>query len=159
MENMGKCFCLPAFANGCAEKSFENEHYAIFGKLIEDSSILIRYHNISLVEFPPTLCVKYNDDDGTLSEMEMAKCEHGKESDFCILLDLKENFSISICIKECDNTNLEMKIDKDPLKEIVRRYNLDLNPLFLPVKKESSFSFKEIIEKILHPFKKFFNNI
>lgn len=159
MENTGKCFCLPAFANGCAEKSFENEHFAIFGKLVEDSSILVRYHNSSLEECPPTLCIKYNGNDGAFCEMQMAKCEHGKENDFCLLIALKDNFSISICVKDIENTNLEMKIGKDPLKEIVRRYNLDLNPLLLPVKKESIFSFKEIIEKVIYSFKKIFHNI
>lgn len=156
MENIEikKCSCLSAFSEGIGEKSFENEFFSIYGQIVEENSIVVRYHGNNEIT-NPEIIVKFDENDPIT--IKLARCSHGKKYDYCTTLYLENYRYLNIKINENYESCCAIKIMKDPLKNIIERYALDRDPEKLPIVSSSFSNIKSFFHNILSYFKNTFN--
>lgn len=156
MENIEikKCSCLSAFSEGIGEKSFENDFFSIFGQIVEEKSIVIKYHGNEETT-SPEITVKFDENEPML--IKLAKCEHGKKYDYCTTLSLENYRYLNIKVNNNFESCYAIKIMKDPLKKIIERYALDRDPEKLPTVTDSFSNIRSIFYKFLSSLKNIFN--
>lgn len=152
-----ECCCISAYDKGCAEMTFENDSFSIYGQLFENSYILIKCHDVADDIVSPTLKATFNNG-SEQKDLPLSKCLHGKDGDYCALLNLEKNYFLNLCMNNSDEKNISIKINKDPLVEIMQRYNLDKNPELLPVKKNGDGFFGPFFSKYFLLIKKIITN-
>lgn len=139
-----KCCCEKLLTEGIFEKSFENEKVSVYGRLIKNNEILIRYHNSTPTNCLPASII-FDDDEANTQVISFTPCKSVSEESFCYKFNLKQHNSFCLKIYKDDTVDFySFTISEDPFEAIIQRYNLD-NKETLPVTNNNCNS---IIQKI-----------
>lgn len=138
-----KCHCDNIIKDGIYEKCFEDEKITIYGHLIKENSILIKYHNI-LSDLPThSVFAIFDNNEEEKELLNFTRCAHGKENDFCYTLELNELDNICFEYYKDDVMSFHsFKIQDDPFKNIIKRYHLEEQVTLPMVNNKESFDQK-----------------
>lgn len=161
------CICKLGFDKGAIKKTIENNIFTIYGNLIKENSIVIRYHgilsdNIEQNNYTNNLQISYffDNDESTKNSVTLARCTECIGQNYCAIIDLEKHNNISFEFID-KNTNkkdgeqpFKLDIIKDPVKDLMHRYGFEENtelPAILPNKNK--------FYSILSNLQLFFKNI
>lgn len=137
-----KCCCEEGFSNGAIKKNFEFENFSIFGNIMKNSTIVIRYNGHLKFNSKVTMYYTFNNDWNNVKKIPMSVCKHDKNS-YCGIIHIKEELNISIgFLSEIDmnikpSTAYTFKISQNTIDDIMKRYNFESNEALPTVQAES----------------------
>lgn len=168
-ENVkSSCSCDIGYDKGVLKKTVENNIFTIFGNLIQDNYIVIRYHGI-LTENNNSnnLYINYCYDlsGNEKKKNTLTRCSKCEGECYCAVLNLEKHTKIFFSfsdntqnIEDNNNQMFELDIQKDPISSIMQRYGFEQNNN-LPVSQESENIKIHYIKSILENIKYFLQNI
>ena len=160
-KNVKKCHCDVGFENGAILKSIEEESFKLYGNLVKDNYIVIKYEGILCkhleksknsdniyVDDNINIIYYFNDDLTTLRSMCLTECLHSENKGFCSSFKLDSNNSISFYFTTSsgtiDNNNgncFRYEIKKDPIKALMEKYCDKPNESLPTIKEEKQNMF------------------
>ena len=162
------CICKLGFDKGALKKTIENNVFTIFGNLIKENSIVIRYHgilsdNIEQNNYTNNLQISYffDKDESTRKSITLAKCTECIGENYCAIIDLENHNNISFEFIDSVSNQKDgdqpfcLDILKDPVKDFMQRYGFEQNnelPAILPNKNK----FYSILSNLQMFFKNLF---
>ena len=155
------CSCDLGYDKGVLKKTIENSIFTIFGNVVENSSIVIRYHGfLTENESANGFSILYSFDTESNSKLTLplTKCKKCDGECYCAVIDLENHtklyFSFEDNLKEIEQNKdkmFELEIKKDPISSIMQRYGFEKNEK-LPVDTQSK-------DKKINCFQSLFDNI
>lgn len=132
-KDIEKCRCKEGFDSGAMKKSIEFENFCIFGNIMKNNTIVVRYNGHLKFDSNVKMYWVFNNDWEHIHTTNMSVCDYDKNS-YCSILDLKDEFSISIgfCTENTAQTmtqasSYSFKIAQNTIDDIMKRYNFEAN--------------------------------
>ena len=159
------CSCDTGFDKGALKKTIENNIFTIFGNMVENNSIVIRYHGL-LSDNPDTnsfsIVYYFDSEIENKRELTLTKCTKCEGQCYCGAIDLKSHSKMFFVFKneegqlEQNGENIfELCILKDPISSIMQRYGFEANTN-LPIEKDSLSKHENHFKNIIESIKLFF---
>lgn len=163
-KEVEKCRCSEGFKNGAMKKSFEFENFCIFGNIMKNNTLVIRYNGHLKFKDNIKLYWVFNNDWNNIHMTSMSLCDYDKNS-YCTLLNIKDELSLSIGFCTDNNfdtisqaTSYSFKISQNTIDDIMKRYNFEPNEELPTIQEDSKHMnklgnvFNKIKEMILAIF-------
>ena len=158
-KEVEKCCCEEGFSNGAIKKNFEFENFSIFGNIMKNSSIVIRYNGHLKFNSNVKMYYVFNNDWNNVKKTQMNICKHDKNA-YCGIIHIDEELNISIGFCNEDESNITtsasytFKIAQNTINDIMKRYNFEANESLPTVQTENKhmnniFTIFNKIKKIL----------
>lgn len=148
-KEVEKCCCEEGFSNGAIKKNFEFENFSIFGNIMKNSTIVIRYNGHLKFNSNVKLYYVFNNDWNNVKKVPMSICKHDKNS-YCGIIHIGEELNISIGFCNEDNGEIApqnsytFKIAQNTINDIMKRYNFENNES-LPIIQEENKNINRIV--------------
>lgn len=164
-KDIEKCRCKEGFDSGAMKKSIEFENFSIFGNIMKNNTIVVRYNGHLKFNSNVKMYWVFNNDWDNIQSASMSICDYDKNS-YCAILELKDEFSISIGFCT-DNTtdaisqanSYTFKIAQNTIDDIMKRYNFETNEALPTVtEKKNIHKLENIFNKIKEIISQFFAN-
>jgi len=133
-----KCYCELGFEKGAIKKNCEFENFSIFGNLMKNNTIVIRYNGcLTKKHFENhhkiILYYVFNNDWTNKKEIELKPCHHEKDS-FCTTIEQRDNMCITFWFYSTNGeydknlaNSYSLKIANNTIDDIMKRYNIEEN--------------------------------
>lgn len=142
-KEVEKCRCDEGFKSGAMKKSFEFENFCIFGNIMKNNTLVIRYNGHLKFNNTVKMYWVFDNDWNNVHITNMNVCDYDKNS-YCALLNITDELSLSVGF--CTDNNLNaisqadsysFKISQNTIDDIMKRYNFEPNEA-LPTLQEKS---------------------
>lgn len=138
-----KCCCKEGFDSGAIKKSFEFENFCIFGNIMKNNTLVIRYNGYLKFNNTVKMCWVFNNDWNTIHTSNMSLCDYDKNS-YCGIIPIKDELNISIGFISANSkdaitqsNSYSFKISQNTIDDIMKRYNFEENEA-LPIVQDNS---------------------
>jgi len=164
------CICELGCDKGALKKTIENNVFTIYGNIIKDNYIILRYHgelidNIAHNNYQNNLYISYYFD-GNINQKQticLAKCSKCIGESYCTLIHLEKynniNFSFfllqekqSTYLYGNDETSFTLDIGKNTLTDFLQKYDIEENSNLPIMNKSNNLQIKKIINNIKNFF-------
>lgn len=139
-----KCRCKEGFDSGAMKKNFEFENFCIFGNIMKNSTLVIRYNGHLKFNNNIKMHWVFNNDWDTIHTCNMSLCDYDKNS-YCGIISIKDELNISIGFTSENSKDTitqanaySFKISQNTIDDIMKRYNFETNEALPTVKETSS---------------------
>ena len=161
------CACDEGCSKGALRKTIENSIFTIFGNLVENNTIVVRYHGHLTDDSKDNTfhIFFYFDFEEKKEELQLTRCSKCAGECYCTLIDLNNYSKIRFGfmdshgnIEQNNDKLFELDIIKDPISKIMQRYGFEENtklPLVSDECHKETGLFKTIIKHILSFFNSF----
>ncbi len=162
-KDVEKCRCKEGFDCGALKKSFEFEDFCIFGNIMKNNTLVIRYNGHLKFKDNVKMYWVFNNDWNNIHTSYMSICDYDKNS-YCALLHITEELNVSIGFYT-DTTSdsisqaksCSFKISQNTIDDIMKRYNFEPNEALPIIQKENKHMNK--LENLFNKIKQLIHTV